>query len=181
MPASRRISPSASASTAAVWKGTFWPRYGARTPEAMVESALCHIAAAGKVRFCMYIVISIKNSNVPPHDGSLPPAQRRPRLPAPCGRHRGRYHRQMGLLKAAWASAGCCWRASAIPSACRWLPEPEKRWRQASTSCAPWASRSPDGGHHLPHLRTHPVPLHRDRQRGGKAAAGLQKSPSRWP
>ena len=54
-------------------------RYGAPTPEAMVESALYHVRLLEKFDF-NNIVISIKNSNV-----------RRHRLPAPCGRHRSRH------------------------------------------------------------------------------------------
>ena len=65
-------------------------KYGAPVPEAMVESALYHVRLLEKFDF-NNIVISIKNSNVPPHDGGIPPAQRCDRLPAPCGRHGGRH------------------------------------------------------------------------------------------
>ena len=40
-----------------------------------------------------------------PHDGRLPPAQRPVRLPAACGRYRGR-HRRMGLIKSGMGIGG---------------------------------------------------------------------------
>ena len=124
-------------------------RYGAPTPEAMVESALYHVRLLEKFDF-NNIVISIKNSNVPRMMEAYRQLSAVTDYPLHVGvTEAGTY--QMGLLKSGMGIGRL------QHPACRGLP----------------GHRT--GGHHLSYLRTHPVPLHRDRQRGGKAAAGLQK------
>ena len=128
-------------------------KYGAPVPEAMVESALYHVRLLEKFDF-NNIVISIKNSNVPRMMEAYRQLSAVTDYPLHVGvTEAGTY--QMGLLKSGRAGKGS--RSRLQHPACRRLPG------------------GGPGGHHLPHLRPHPVPLHRDRQRGGKAAAGLQK------
>ena len=114
-------------------------KYGAPTPEAMVESALYHVRLLEKFDF-NNIVISIKNSNVPRMMEAYRQLSAVTDYPLHVGvTEAGTY--QMGLLKAAWASAECCWKALAIPSASRWPQSRKRKWKRATTSCAPWASR----------------------------------------
>ena len=118
-------------------------KYGAPVPEAMVESALYHVRLLEKFDF-NNIVISIKNSNVPRMMEAYRQLSAVTDYPLHVGvTEAGTY--QMGLLKSGMGIGGM-------------LLEGIRGWPR---------------GHHLPHLRPHPVPLHRDRQRGGKAPAGL--------
>ncbi len=82
---------------------------------------------------------------------------------------------QMGLLKAAWASAGCCWRASAIPSVCRWLPSRKKEVEAGFNILRAVGFGHRAGGHHLPHLRTHQYPCTEIANEVEKRLQGYQK------
>lgn len=89
MPASRRNIPIRIGVNGGSLEKHILARYGAPTPEAMVESALYHVRLLEKFDF-NNIVISIKNSNVP-----MMEAYRQlsavTDYPLHVGRHRGRY------------------------------------------------------------------------------------------
>ena len=155
-------------------------RYGAPTPEAMVESALYHVRLLEKFDF-NNIVISIKNSNVPRMMEAYrqlsavtdSPAPRRGASPKPAPTRWSAEKRHGHRRDAAGASA--------TPSVCRWLRSRKKRWKQALTSCALWASVTGPEVITCPHLVMRTVHPALRRNEVGKAAAGLQKSPSKEP
>ena len=149
-------------------------RYGAPTPEAMVESALYHVRLLEKFDF-NNIVISIKNSNVPRMMEAYRQLSAVTDYPLHVGvTEAGTY--QMGLLKSGMGIGGMLLEGIGDTIRVSLAAEPEKRGRgRLQHPARRGLPGHRAGGHHLSHLRTHSVPLHRDRQRGGKAAAGLQK------
>ena len=147
-------------------------KYGAPVPEAMVESALYHVRLLEKFDF-NNIVISIKNSNVPRMMEAYRQLSAVTDYPLHVGvTEAGTY--QMGLLKSGMGIGGMLLEGIGDTIRVSLAAEPEKRGgsRLQHPACRRLPGGGP-GGHHLPHLRPHPVPLHRDRQRGGKASAGL--------
>ena len=149
-------------------------RYGAPTPEAMVESALCHVRLLEKFDF-NNIVISIKNSNVPRMMEAYRQLSAVTDYPLHVGvTEAGTY--QMGLLKSGMGIGGMLLEGIGDTIRVSLAADPEKEVEAGFQHPARRGlPRHRAGGHHLSYLRTHPVPLYRDRQRGGKAAAGLQK------
>ena len=105
----------------------------------MVESALYHVRLLEKFDF-NNIVISIKNSNVPRMMEAYRQLSAVTDYPLHVGvTEAGTY--QMGLLKSGMGIGGMLLEASATPSASRWLRSRKRKWKRATTSCAPWASR----------------------------------------
>ncbi len=147
-------------------------KYGAPVPEAMVESALYHVRLLEKFDF-NNIVISIKNSNVPRMMEAYRQLSAVTDYPLHVGvTEAGTY--QMGLLKSGMGIGGML--LEGIGDTIRVSLAAEPGEGSGSRLQHPARRGLPRGwprGHHLPHLRPHPVPLHRDRQRGGKAPAGL--------
>ena len=143
-------------------------KYGAPVPEAMVESALYHVRLLEKFDF-NNIVISIKNSNVPRMMEAYRQLSAVTDYPLHVGvTEAGTY--QMGLLKSGMGIGGMLLEGIGDTIRVSLAAEPEKEVEAGYNilRAVGWPR-----GHHLPHLRPHPVPLHRDRQRGGKAPAGL--------
>ena len=147
-------------------------KYGAPVPEAMVESALYHVRLLEKFDF-NNIVISIKNSNVPRMMEAYRQLSAVTDYPLHVGvTEAGTY--QMGLLKSGMGIGGMLLEGIGDTIRVSLAAEPEKEVEAGYNILrAVGLPGGGPGGHHLPHLRPHPVPLHRDRQRGGKASAGL--------
>ena len=139
-----------------------------------MESALYHVRLLEKFDF-NNIVISIKNSNVPRMMEAYRQLSAVTDYPLHVGvTEAGTY--QMGLLKSGMGIGGMLLEGIGDTIRVSLAAEPEKEVEAGYNILrARGLPGSRPGGHHLPHLRPHPVPLHRDRQRGGKAAAGLQK------
>ena len=114
-------------------------RYGAPTPEAMVESALYHVRLLEKFDF-NNIVISIKNSNVPRMMEAYRQLSAVTDYPLHVGvTEAGTY--QMGLLKSGMGIGGMLLEGIGDTIRVSLAAEPRRKWKQATTSCAPWASR----------------------------------------
>ena len=150
-------------------------KYGAPVPEAMVESALYHVHLLEKFDF-NNIVISIKNSNVPRMMEAYRQLSAVTDYPLHVGvTEAGTY--QMGLLKSGMGIGGML--LEGIVS--RWLLTLRRKWKQATTSCAPWASpwlaprSSP-----APPAAAPSTPAPRSPTRW-KSACRAIRSPSRWP
>ena len=149
-------------------------KYGAPTAEAMVESALYHVRLLEKFDF-EDIVISIKNSNVPRMMEAYRQLSEVTDYPLHVGvTEAGTY--QMGLLKSGMGIGGMLLEGIGDTIRVSLAAEPEKEVEAGFNILR--AVGFPVAGPevmHLPHLRPHSVPLHPDRQRGGKAASWLQK------
>ncbi len=114
-------------------------KYGAPVPEAMVESALYHVRLLEKFDF-NNIVISIKNSNVPRMMEAYRQLSAVTDYPLHVGvTEAGTY--QMGLLKSGMGIGGMLLEGIGDTIRVSLAAEPEKRWKQATTSCVPSASR----------------------------------------
>ena len=130
-------------------------KYGAPTAEAMVESALYHVRLLEKFDF-EDIVISIKNSNVPRMMEAYRQLSEVTDYPLHVGvTEAGTY--QMGLLKSGMGIGGMLLEGIGDTIRVSLAAEPEKEV---------------EAGFNI--LRA-VVPLHPNRQRGGKAASWLQK------
>ena len=91
-------------------------KYGGPTPEAMVESAMRHVALLEDQGFDQ-IKISLKSSSVPATVAALPAFGRALRLPPAHRHHRGRDAPARGPPSPGWAWASCSGRAWATPCA----------------------------------------------------------------
>ena len=143
-------------------------KYGAPVPEAMVESALYHVRLLEKFDF-NNIVISIKNSNVPRMMEAYRQLSAVTDYPLHVGvTEAGTY--QMGLLKSGMGIGGMLLEGIGDTIRVSLAAEPEKEVEAGYNILR--AVGFPVAG---PEVITcpHPIPLHRDRQRGGKAPAGL--------
>ena len=166
-------------------KSRSWPRYGA--PDAGGHGGKRHVpcAPSGKARLQQHRHLHQDLSNVPRMMEAYRPAE--PAVtdyPLHVGVTEAGTYQHGPAQEPAWALAACCWRASAIPSVFRWPPSRKRKWKPGYNILrAVGLPGGRPGGHHLPHLRPHPVPLHRHRQRGGRGAAlqRLSRNPSRWP
>ena len=134
-------------------------RYGAPTPEAMVESALYHVRLLEKFDF-NNIVISIKNSNVPRMMEAYRQLSAVTDYPLHVGvTEAGTY--QMGLLKSGMGIGGML--LEGIGDTHPRVAGCRAGKRGGGGLQHPARCRLPGGrpgGHHLPDLRPHPVPLH---------------------
>lgn len=114
-------------------------KYGAPTPEAMVESALYHVRLLEKFDF-NNIVISIKNSNVPRMMEAYRQLSAVTDYPLHVGvTEAGTY--QMGLLKSGMGIGGMLLEGIGDTIRVSLAAEPERKWKPVTTSCVPWASR----------------------------------------
>lgn len=149
-------------------------KYGAPTAEAMVESALYHVRLLEKFDF-EDIVISIKNSNVPRMMEAYRQLSEVTDYPLHVGvTEAGTY--QMGLLKSGMGIGGMLLEGIGDTIRVSLAAEPEKEVEAGFNILR--AVGFPVAGPEVitcPTCGPHPVPLHPDRQRGGKAASGLQK------
>ena len=146
-------------------------KYGAPVPEAMVESALYHVRLLEKFDF-NNIVISIKNSNVPRMMEAYRQLSAVTDYPLHVGvTEAGTY--QMGLLKSGMGIGGMLLEGIGDTIRVSLAAEPEKEVEAGYNILR--AVGFPVAGPEVITCPTcgHPVPLHRDRQRGGKAPAGL--------
>ena len=154
-------------------------KYGAPVPEAMVESALYHVRLLEKFDF-NNIVISIKNSNVPRMMEAYRQLSAVTDYPLHVGvTEAGTY--QMGLLKSGMGIGGMLLEGIGDTIRVSLAAEPEKRWKQATTSCVPSASRwrarrsSP-----APPAAAPSTPAPRSPTRW-KSVCRAIRNPSRWP
>ncbi len=155
-------------------------KYGAPTPEAMVESALYHVRLLEKFDF-NNIVISIKNSNVPRMMEAYRQLSAVTDYPLHVGvTEAGTY--QMGLLKSGMGIGGNA-------AGRHWRYHPRLAGRRAGKGSGSGLQHparrglpgSRPGGHHLPHLRPAPsIPAPRSPMRW-KSGCRAAKNPSRWP
>ena len=146
-------------------------KYGAPVPEAMVESALYHVRLLEKHDF-HNIVISIKSSNVPRMMAAYRLLASQTDYPLHVGVTEAGGNR-MGLIRVRHGH----WRPAAGRSGRYPARQPDRRAGERSLRRLRYSARcrlrrGRTGDHQLPHLRPHPVPDDRDRQRGRKAPAG---------
>ncbi len=154
-------------------------KYGAPTPEAMVESALYHVRLLEKFDF-NNIVISIKNSNVPRMMEAYRQLSAVTDYPLHVGvTEAGTY--QMGLLKSGMGIGGMLLEGIGDTIRVSLAAEPEK---EVEAGLQHPARRGLPGqragGHHLPDLRRTSTPAPRSPTRW-KSGCRATKSPSRWP
>jgi len=154
-------------------------KYGAPTPEAMVESALYHVRLLEKFDF-NNIVISIKNSNVPRMMEAYRQLSAVTDYPLHVGvTEAGTY--QMGLLKSGMGIGGMLLEGIGDTIRVRWPPSRKRKWKPVTTSCGPWVSRWQDRrSSPAPPAAAPSTPAPRSPTRW-KSGCRATKNPLRWP
>ena len=146
-------------------------RYGAPVPEAMVESAMYHVRLLEKHDF-NNIVISIKSSNVPRMMAAYRLLASQTDYPLHVGVTEAGGNR-MGLIKSGMGIGGLLLEGIGDTLRVSLTGDPEDEVYAGYDIL-----RAVGYDHQLPHLRPHPVPHDRNRQRGGAPPErrGLQKA-----